>query len=1307
MQNLRKRRGSRLFALILALSMVVTMFVPLQASAAGNSLGNLTGDYKVEGDAVIANAATGNNFVISDTYAETFIFEADMSFVSGGTGGLLFNTAGPNDPGADWCALHIGSGSARLFCEGNHLDTVNGLEVVGGLPAGAAAPYQLKLEVSKTNIKVSVDGTIVIDKDYTGLSGGYVGFMSYGSAIKFENIKFTDTATPPSEVLGKLSGNYFSVDPDTGAVTVEEVPAEVGDKNNFVVSETFSKAFVYEADMTFLNGGTGGLVFNCATSTSQGGAWCGSCVRGGSEIRLFCEGNWGDKENGLDVFLPLPEDATQPYHLRLEVTPEGVMTVDVDGKRVIEKTYQNKIISGGYVGFMTWNSSAKFENVKFTDNTPPIVPNFKTNIEGWAGQTGEWKAMEEGYQGSGANNFAAFSTTSAKNFSYSMDLTFSGGGAGGPIFRAKPDGTAYYIATLSRGGTARILRFTQDKAGKVTGERQIGGTYNLPENKETYKIRVETYGPSVNLYVDDILAVTGSDDELLEGVFGLNLFNCIATYQNVYYEEKDPSSVSLLTGLKAEGVTFTPPYSPDVYSYKGLVPFSTDKITLTPTVSGEGDITIAGLKAQNGQPCEVPLEVGENAFTISVKDKQSGFVSSVNFKIKRQQDPELAYREKYRNQFHFSEEANWMNDPNGLMYDATTGLYHMYYQYAAGEGTTWGHAISTDLVAWTELPVAIPVDSLGNIWSGCGIIDEKNTSGLFDESTPPASRLVAIYTNQGGDETYGNQKQSLAYSTDYGTTWIKYSGNPVIKNEGNKYGEGFRDPKVQWIEDASHKNGGFWLMIVAGGRGRIFTSDNLIDWTLNDELVYHSGGEIHSECPDFFCLPVNGDPSNLKWVYTGGGTFYVVGDLVKGADGLYKFKAETDNIAPLYTGGDMYATQSYFNDAKGGRRILVSWMVDRFQSPADGKVWQGAQSLPLETTLKYKNGRYLLNSYPVEEVDSVRKDLIYSKENITVTPDTENILKDVSASLCDIEATFTPEGASSFGFNLRTKDDQKIVVTYNTQTQRISVDRTHCARTDITSGIYDMALVPMDNGKVKLRVLVDTSIIDVFGNDGESSTNCFYYVDPENAGMEFFTVGGNVTVDSMNIYSMKSTWREMERPGIPEVPDHTDAAVMTDISLSEGTLTPSFSKDEKNYTAEVANAVDTIRVTPTFTGDGKVYVGGKEVANGAASDEISLKEGANTILVQLTSNNGEEVTYTIVVTRLGAGTEPTTKPNKPGKPTTPGGSGSDWKWPEGSGSATGGKQNPQSGDHSALPAALALLAGATVVAVAVTRKKHR
>src|SRR4051812_49504103 len=116
-----------------------------------------------------------------------------------------------------------------------------------------------------------------------------------------------------------------------------------------------------------------------------------------------------------------------------------------------------------------------------------------------------------------------------------------------------------------------------------------------------------------------------------------------------------------------------------------------------------------------------------------------------------------------------------MNDPNGMVY--YQGEYHLFFQYNPFGDTwghmSWGHAVSKDLVHWKELPVAIPELGDEMVFSGSAVVDYGNTSGFGTKEKPP---MVAVYTAA----TPGKQAQALAYSTDKGRTWTRYSGNPVL-----------------------------------------------------------------------------------------------------------------------------------------------------------------------------------------------------------------------------------------------------------------------------------------------------------------------------------------------------------------------------------------------------------------------------------------------------------------------------------------------------------------------------------------------
>ncbi len=115
------------------------------------------------------------------------------------------------------------------------------------------------------------------------------------------------------------------------------------------------------------------------------------------------------------------------------------------------------------------------------------------------------------------------------------------------------------------------------------------------------------------------------------------------------------------------------------------------------------------------------------------------------------------YDQPYRPQVHFSPAENWTNDPNGLVF--FHGEYHLFFQYNPfGDQwghMSWGHAVSTDLLHWHELPVAIPEQDGTMTFTGSVVVDHDNTAGFC---APVKECLVAIYT--GNSETSQGVRQT-------------------------------------------------------------------------------------------------------------------------------------------------------------------------------------------------------------------------------------------------------------------------------------------------------------------------------------------------------------------------------------------------------------------------------------------------------------------------------------------------------------------------------------------------------------------
>ncbi|MBC2580221.1 glycoside hydrolase family 32 protein [Clostridium sp. DJ247] len=503
------------------------------------------------------------------------------------------------------------------------------------------------------------------------------------------------------------------------------------------------------------------------------------------------------------------------------------------------------------------------------------------------------------------------------------------------------------------------------------------------------------------------------------------------------------------------------------------------------------------------------------------------------------------YTETYRPQFHFSPGQHWMNDPNGMFY--LDGEYHLFYQYYP-DGITWGpmhwgHAVSPDMVNWTEYPIAMYPDDLGMIFSGSAVVDYKNTSGLGINGQPP---IIAMYTSARSEDDPREadpakridvQEQSIAYSNDKGRTWKKYEGNPVIPSPGIDEGFDFRDPKVAWY-DEGNGNGHWYMTLVQHDEARIYTSPDLKNWTQSDAVFSATNLDIVEpngdwECPDLF--PLQLEDGTTKWVMVisinpgakyGSGTVYMIGDFDgKDFTNVQTFEDGKD-FQYLDNGSDNYAGVTWSNiPGSEKKKLFIGWMSNwkyATATPTDpAGTWRSAMTVPRELQLKTINGKIKLINNPVAQLDSI-KAAGQSWTNQTITPGGANLLSGVNSKQYEINAEFRTDNtttATEFGFKVRTGGSQYTKVYYDKTTSQLKIDRSNSgARPGSNAGEFDIihnATATPVNNTIKMKILVDASSVELFGNDGIVSMTDVIFPDDASRGAELYTVGDNVTVNSL------------------------------------------------------------------------------------------------------------------------------------------------------------------------------------------------
>lgn len=424
--------------------------------------------------------------------------------------------------------------------------------------------------------------------------------------------------------------------------------------------------------------------------------------------------------------------------------------------------------------------------------------------------------------------------------------------------------------------------------------------------------------------------------------------------------------------------------------------------------------------------------------------------------------------ELYRPQIHYTPNANWINDPNGLVY--VDGTYHMFYQYNPSGNDwgnmSWGHATSTDLMHWKEQPVAMTRDDLGDIFSGCCVVDKDNTAGFGKDA------VIALYTSSGE-----SQQQSMAYSTDDCKTFTKYAGNPIIANPSMP---DFRDPKVFW-----HEATGKWIMALATGWSHtieLWGSADLKSWsrmsTFSMDNVRCNIGQW--ECPDLIKMEYQGKE---KWVLIvstnpggpilGSGIMYFIGDF----DGTNFTANDMSYPKWLDYGMDNYAGVTWSN-MPDNRIVYIGWMNNwQYASVVPASPWRSAMTLPRSLVLAKSNGQLVLTSKVVSEIENLAGEWSESTDGIA------------GADACQLQVKVRLDVNSTI--TLSNNAGEKYEISVKGPARKLIVARG--AATGMTSfstafGIPAItAPLNVDGDETTLDIYIDRSSVEIITADGTSA----------------------------------------------------------------------------------------------------------------------------------------------------------------------------------------------------------------------------
>ena len=495
--------------------------------------------------------------------------------------------------------------------------------------------------------------------------------------------------------------------------------------------------------------------------------------------------------------------------------------------------------------------------------------------------------------------------------------------------------------------------------------------------------------------------------------------------------------------------------------------------------------------------------------------------------------------DRHRPGFHAQPNFGWMNEPHAPFF--YKGLYHLSFQKNPfgpfWHQIHWGHWVSDDMVHWREVTMALAPTDEGMVTSNI-----RPTSPSYARSVAPdgmwsgsatldASGNPVLFFTAGNDSKVPSQAVGMATPADLSDPFLldwKIHPKTVIDQA---FGQGlrgeFRDPFVFF--DKTVKK---YFALVASGTSRsgtelVYESVNLIDWTPRGPLYDIDGSKYPQtgtvcELPVFLLVGKDARGTD-KWALLvnahGAGSVLDVYHWVGRWDPVAaRFIADQEAPRVFDLGQGHFTGPSGFIDPQTGRAIVFSIAQGERTSQAEhDSGWAHTAGIPLQLALG-ADGR--LKVQPIAEVARLRNKTLLSLANVSLA-EANIALSGVHGDMLDIEVEY--ETTASAGVRVRAhplgveQTDLRVDATagqFFADRAKSTVDSDQLGRT------RNGGAVLIGAGPMRLRVLVDRSLIEAFLNGDYSLTTRSYATLPGSDGVALLG-DAELRIRRLAVYAME------------------------------------------------------------------------------------------------------------------------------------------------------------------------------------------